>query len=254
MDRKRQLQRIYQKYNRRQYVDPDPLLFLYDYPDIHDREIVGLIASSLAYGRVAQILKSVRHILDAVTPHPRKFFEKSTPSAIKKVFRGFKHRFTTDDEMASLLIGVRSVLREHGSLNAYFLRGFSRNDENVLGALGPFVKGLRCDSEHLLPCPERGSACKRLNLYLRWMVRKDAVDPGGWQGIPKSRLIVPLDVHMARIGTAIGLTKRKSPDIKMALEITEAFRRISPKDPVKYDFALTRFGIRDNMNAGDVLK
>jgi uncharacterized protein (TIGR02757 family) len=104
------------------------------------------------------------------------------------------------------------------------------------------------DCGRLLADPRDKSACKRLNLYLRWMVRRDDVDPGGWEGVRPAQLVVPLDVHMHRIGRALGLTQRQQADCRTALEVTEAFRKISPEDPVKYDFALTRLGIRDDTN------
>lgn len=134
----------------------------------------------------------------------------------------------------------------------------SNDAETVLPALDAFVTELTAVFEgkpvSLLPAPAKGSACKRLNLYLRWMVRKDNVDPGGWDGIPASRLVVPLDVHMHRISSSLGLTARKAADIKTAIEITRAFRKISPEDPVRYDFCLTRLGIRDDLDPAQFLE
>lgn len=239
---------LYRQYNRRKYVRPDPLQFLYDYPEVRDREIVGLIASSLAYGRVAQILKSVKRVLDIMGTAPRDFLDDHTLKTLLRLFNGFKHRFTTHDEIADLLTGIKRVVQEYGSLNECFVAGFDGGDKNVVGALEQFVDELNCSGNYLIPSPRRGSACKRLNLYLRWMVRKDAVDPGGWMGVPKDKLIVPLDTHMAKIGKKLKLTSRTSADMKMAIEITESFKKMAPKDPVKYDFALTRFGIRSDMS------
>lgn len=248
------LDRLYKQYNRRRYVSPDPLQFLYDYDDKADREIVGLVASSLAYGRVAQILKSVQKVLDITTDRPREYLLGSSPASIRKALRRFKHRFTTDEDMTDLLLGVRRVVKEYGSLNECFLAGYKKGDDTVLGALTGFVGKLACGGVHMLPDPGRGGACKRLNLFLRWMVRKDAVDPGGWNGISKRALIVPLDVHMARIGCGMGMTLRRTTDMKMALEITAFFGRMSPDDPVKYDFVFTRFGIRNDMTYEDLSK
>lgn len=214
-------------------------------------EIVGLVASSLAYGRVAQILKSVQAVLNVLTDHPHEYLQQASPRAIRKSVKGFKHRFTTDADMADLLVGIKSVLKEYGSLNDCFLSGLNKKDENILTALSAFVDTFGGGS-YLLPHPDGGSACKRLNLFLRWMVRKDAVDPGAWSGVAKRQLIVPLDVHMGRIGRDFGMTARKTAGMKMALEITACFREISKSDPVKYDFALTRFGIRDDMDVSDL--
>ncbi|MFO7870019.1 MAG: TIGR02757 family protein [Kiritimatiellia bacterium] len=241
---KAELERIYRKYNRRKYVIPDPLQFLYAYSEVRDREIAALIASSLAYGRVTQIVNSVQKALAVAGPSPRKFIEETAPREIDRRLAHFTHRFTTGVHLAGMLKRVRKVLRRYGSLNRCFLEGLDTSEETVLPALAEFVRRLDCRDNYLLPDPRRGSACKRLNLFLRWMVRKDTVDPGGWRGVPAAMLIVPLDTHMAAKGRELEITDRKAPDIKMALEMTAFFRSLCPGDPVKYDFALTRPGIR----------
>lgn len=241
----RTLECLYAQYNNRKYVHPDPLEFLYSYDDIKDREVVGLIASSLAYGRVAQILKSTSSVLEKMEPSPYLYCKKATLRFLKKEFCGFKHRFTTGEDIAGLLYGIGKSLREFGSLEECFLNGYSPADEHLTGAMEKFSKNI-CPAAggrfSLLSSPKDGSACKRLNLFLRWMVRNDDVDPGGWD-IPRSKLIVPLDRHMFTISHRIGFTKRKSADLKTAIEITKKFAMFSPGDPVKYDFALTRSGI-----------
>jgi uncharacterized protein (TIGR02757 family) len=161
-------------------------------------------------------------------------------------FAGFKHRFTTGEEVAALVRAAAGLQERHGTLGARFASLVDPGDETVVPALGQFVRELgggACDGSSLLPVPERGSACKRLHLFLRWMVRKDEVDPGGWVGVPRSKLVVPLDTHMHRIGRALGFTRRRQADLKAALEITEAFRQVDPEDPVKYDFAIIRLGV-----------
>jgi uncharacterized protein (TIGR02757 family) len=244
---------LYARLNRREYVHPDPLEFLYAYDDVRDREIVGLVASSLAYGRVAQILKSVAAVLSAM-PHPAKFVGSSTRESLAKRFRGFKHRFTTGDDMALMLYGARRAIERHGSLEACFMSGLGASDPTIVPGLTRFVGELSLGQDpcrnYLLPSPAAGSACKRLNLYLRWMIRSDAVDPGGWAGVSAAKLLVPLDTHMHRFCTQLAMTARKQADLAAAVEITDAFRRIAPADPVKYDFALTRLGIRSDMDPG----
>jgi uncharacterized protein (TIGR02757 family) len=251
------LDNIYKQYNRRELVTPDPLQFLYDYENINDREIAGLIASTLAYGRVKQILKSISIILEKLGPSPSLFLKKHSPGDIKRAFRFFKHRFTTGDDISLLFAGIKSIINKYGSLYVCFKSGINIGDHTVIPALKIFVDHFRnnkCLNEgYLLPSPERGSACKRLNLYLRWMIRKDEVDPGGWDKIPSSMLVIPLDTHMYKIGYELGFTSRKQADLKAALEITEGFRNFSPEDPVRYDFALTRFGIRDDLQIGHLL-
>ena len=249
------LELLYRRLNRREYVHPDPLEFLYRYDDPRDREVVGLVASSLAYGRVAQILASVERALGPLGDSPARFIEDASAGKLRKLFAGFRHRFTTGDELAAMLAGAARLAEEHGSLGGAFAEFMSPGDETVLPALGRFTRELSSAGDlgrcHLVPDPRRGSACKRLLLYLRWMVRRDAVDPGGWDLVPASKLVVPLDTHMFRLCRAMGLTARKGADIRAALEVTAAFRGLAPDDPVRYDFALTRLGINPDVSASD---
>jgi uncharacterized protein (TIGR02757 family) len=151
-------------------------------------------------------------------------------------------------------MGVRGCLLGHGSLNRAFASGFSPEDPTVLPALSAFIRQLRRHGEtgYLTADPCLNSACKRNHLFLRWMVRQDAVDPGGWTGIPASRLLVPLDTHMHAVGLMLGFTRRRQADLRTVLEVTDGFRRLCPEDPVRWDFCLTRFGIRKEMDPGDL--
>lgn len=246
------LEPIYARYNKREFVHPDPLEFLYKYREVEDRELAALVASSLAYGRVASILKSVSSVLRQMGDSPRDFVVSAASSQMTKSLGGFRHRFATGEHVVSMLNGARKLIEEYGTLNAAFVAMCSESDATVIPALTRFVDSLSSADAHLVPDPARGSACKRLNLFLRWMVRKDQVDPGGWTGIQPSRLVVPLDTHMARIGVLLGLTSRRTASLKMAMEITAGFRRICPEDPVKYDFALTRYGIRNELDFEDL--
>lgn len=238
---------MYEKYNHQQYVHPDPVEFLYNYALPEDREIIGFLASALAYGRVQQIHNSVSSVLQVMGSSPLHFLLHTPWGSLRKMFAGFSHRFARGDNLAALLVGAGGLVARHGSLQAAFLSGYSEKDDNVLPALSNFAEALvaaaPADPGHLLALPDRGSACKRLNLYLRWMVRQDAVDPGGWHQIPTSHLIIPLDTHMHRLGLQLGFTHRKQGNMITALEVTEGFKAISPHDPVRYDFILTRLGV-----------
>jgi uncharacterized protein (TIGR02757 family) len=249
------LEALYSRLNRREYVHPDPLEFLYKYDDPRDREVVGLVASSLAYGRVAQILASVERVLDRLGPRPARLIADASADELRASLAGFRHRFTTGDEVAAMLFGAGRLAREHGSLGGAFVSFMSPDDETVLPALGRFTCELSSRGDlgacHLVPDPARGSACKRLLLYLRWMVRRDAVDPGGWEGVPAAKLIVPLDTHMFRLCRAMGFITRRQANARAALEATAAFRAIMPDDPVRYDFALTRLGINPEVKISD---
>jgi uncharacterized protein (TIGR02757 family) len=242
------LEEIYRRLNRPGTIGHDPVGFLRGHADLGDREIVGLVAATLAYGRVRQINASVAEALERLGPEPARAARDR--ARLEAAFEGFKHRFTTGGEVAELLDGAARLQARYGSLGARFASLVEPSDDTTVPALARFVGELRvegaCEGSSLLPEPSRGSACKRLHLFLRWMVRRDAVDPGGWDGVPRSKLVVPLDTHMHRIGRELGFTRRKQADLRAALEITAALREFCPEDPVKYDFALTRLGIEAN--------
>lgn len=255
----KKLDSIYMKYNKRKYVDPDPLLFLYEYPDIRDREIAGLVAACLAYGRVEMIMKTLGLVLKKMGNSPYEYITGSREKDIDKHCEGFKYRFAKENHLSCLLKGIKGVILEYGSLENCFCTGIFRTsigneDKTILSGLGLLYRELNRAGiiGHLLADPQKTSACKRSHLFLRWMVRKDAVDPGGWDSVSPGQLIVPLDTHMYSIGKMLGFTNRKSPDKICAIEITNGFRKIFKQDPVKYDFSLTRFGIRRNMDMDDL--
>lgn len=246
-------EKLYSEYNKRVYVSPDPLQFLYDYGNARDREIVGLVASSLAYGRVAQILKSVRKVLDVLGPSPAAYLAEAERGELGEKLSGFVHRFTGEGELLSFLCCVKTALERYGSLENLF---FDKPGDDAWTLAENFVTSLTAcggrDSMYLLPNPARGSACKRLWLFLRWVGRSDEVDPGGWNRLTPDKLYVPLDTHMFNICTKLGLCTRKSADRRASEEITGAFRVVCPEDPVRYDFALTRFGIRNDMTVPEL--
>lgn len=223
-----------------------------------DREVAALVASGLAYGRVNQILKSVKRALSPMGESPRTYIESRSRFEMERDFSFFKHRFTGGKDLVDLLRGMRELCLSHGDLQSAFLSG-DRDCRTYVPTLDGFLEELgQCSGaagKNSLICrPSDGSACKRHWLFLKWMVRFDAVDPGGWDRCDPARLVIPLDTHMHRIGLALGFTKRKSADLKAALEVTEAFAALFPKDPTRCDFALTRFGIRGDLEIADLLE
>ncbi len=246
-------EKIYETNNRREYVSPDPLQFLYGYGDSVDREAVGLIASGLAYGRVAHILKSVARVLDTLGPHPAEYLKNASRRDHEAALRGFVHRFTGCGEMCAFLDALGTALREYGSIENLFLSGWRGDMADAMENFSlAFCRYAGSENLYLLPRPPIGSACKRMALFLRWMVRSDGVDPGGWRGVSPADLIIPLDTHMFNISSTLGLCSMKSAGGKAAVEITRNFKDISPDDPVKYDFALTRYGIRGEMTVEEL--
>ena len=237
------LEDYYRKYNRPEYISTDPVEFVHQYASLEDREIVGFIASCLAYGRVAQI-RAISRVLEITGPDPSYFLKTSRPKDFQVLFSGFCHRFCKDENMASLMTAMQALLKKYGGLEQAFADGFDSSGKTVLSGLTPFYEKIRRAAQdgvsHLVADPSKKSACKRLNLFLRWMVRNDEVDPGGWTCVSPAQLLVPLDVHMQRICRSFAFTSSKQANMKSALEVTKAFGAIIPEDPVRYDFALTR--------------
>jgi uncharacterized protein (TIGR02757 family) len=246
-DQQAKLETLYRQYHRRAYIGSDPLAFVYRYQANDDREVVGLIAALLAYGNVKAIAGGIEAVLDRLGERPAQMLAGARPADLRRQFRNWRYRVTDGATMAGLLIAVRRVRREHGSLNALFREGLHDQAADVLPAATQFVQQLRGAAghplDHLLPDPARQSACKRLMLYLRWMVRRDAIDPGVWQGVHPRLLIAPVDTHLHRVGRDFGWTRRKQANLATAREITAALREHCPHDPLRYDFALTRPGI-----------
>lgn len=242
------LEEIYIKFHHRHFVQPDPLQFLYNYSHIKDREIVGLIASSLALGRVKSIIEAIKKVLDKL-PSPYMDLTSLTEIDLISLFEDFKYRFYNHFDLINLLLAIKRIIIQYGSLNECFIAGYSEEDETILPALSYFIRELSKENPlKMLANPEKGSSCKRLQLYLRWMVRDDDIDPGGWTGISKSKLIIPLDTHIFKVSKLINLTNRNDTGMKTALEITDNLRKYDTEDPVKFDFSLTRPGIHPNLD------
>ena len=249
------LERLYKKYNRFELIEPDPLQFVYRYSKPRDMEVAAFLSAALAYGRVAQIEKSLNNLLNRLGKHPFEFVVNFNDSK-RDILTDFKHRFTSGEDIADLLELLRKVISEHGSIESFFALGYNQSDENIIPALsrfcsrilGEYGKGYSKGLSYLLCQPENGSACKRLNLFLRWMVRSDEVDTGLWKSIAPAKLIVPIDVHMGRLCRILGFYDSKTVSLSAAIKITKAFAEIQVNDPVKYDFALSRVGIVKSCN------
>ncbi|MFP3938220.1 MAG: TIGR02757 family protein [Phycisphaerae bacterium] len=251
------LETLYGRYNRRELAYPDPVSLVLPYEHVRDREVAGLLAASLAYGRVTQIHRSVSTVLQRLGESPAETVQAQPPARLRRRLGNFTHRFQTADDVAGLLAGIGGVLRRFRSLEACF-KAHLPADGGVVDGLKGLVGELHRQGAdgcgHLLADPAKGSACKRLHLFLRWMVRHDAVDPGGWDDSLTGELLIPLDVHMHRICMALGATGRKSADLRAAMEATEAFRRVRPDDPTRYDFALARMGMEGDRDPAAALE
>ncbi len=250
------LDSAYEKFNKPEYVHPDPLELVLRYRAASDREVAGIIASALALGTVKGILSGASDALSLLGPSPARTIDELGPSGLRRVFAGFRYRFFSGDDLSAFLAGVATVRGARGSLGSR-IAALSRkeNDGTILPALSALAEEIaraapRSYKSSLFPSPEDGSACKRPLLWLRWMARKDDVDPGPWRRGLEPLLVVPLDTHMERVGRSLGLLARKGSGLASALELTSSFRLVMPDDPARYDFALTRPGINPCLDAG----
>jgi uncharacterized protein (TIGR02757 family) len=246
------LERLYREADWVARADLDAIRHPRRYPDPADREIVALLASCMAYGRVDLFSPWVEWALSRMGDSPARFVVDFDRAKHGRAFDGFHYRFNRACDLVAFCVAVQRILVGHGSLGAFFAAGYSPADPNIGHALERFVDGfldpdlsavfprnrLSYGYRHWFPRPSTGGACKRLNLFLRWMVRREPPDFGLWTEIPPSTLLMPVDTHIENMARSIGLTRRRTRNWKMAEEITARLRTLDPQDPVKYDFAL----------------
>lgn len=249
-DLKSKLEYHYKQFGRER-LSPDPLEIPHRFTDARDIEIAAFFAAKFAYGAVSQIIKNVNDLLSRLDDQP--FRVLSQTEDLEERISGFYYRFYSTEDVISLLYAIRHIINEKGSLKGLFLEGFNRNHllrEGIQHFSNCFIQFAQKEGRltrgfaHFFPLPDKGSACKRMNLFLRWMVREDELDFGFWKEIGKENLIIPLDLHIARISKEIGLTTRNDSSWKTAEEITMKLREFDPYDPVKYDFALCHISMR----------
>lgn len=250
---KHRLDYHYKAFDKTQ-ISPDPLQFLHLFNDYKNIEAMGFIASVFAYGNVKQIVNTLDKIVAASGNNPYGFITGFSKNHSQKL-KGIKHRFYTEEDITTFFYTLGKIYKKHGSLKNLFLKFYKEDDPNLKSAINEFSKyfissieneegHLSAGTRFMFPLPALGSACKRINLFLRWMVRKDDLDFGLWSDIPTSKLIIPVDTHVARVCQALGLTKTKNVSWKMAEEITGNLAMFDPIDPVKYDFAICHIGMR----------
>jgi uncharacterized protein (TIGR02757 family) len=260
------LDRLYRDYNREESAS-DPVHRVRPFADPRDREVAGFCAAALAFGRVASVLNTIDTLFRIMGPRPSEYVRQLDPGAKHPELRGMVHRWIRGEDILALLWMLRQMLEHSGSIEAFFLAGDSAERTgdspaapDVSAALDSFsTRALALDIRraygrvpkrpgvcYFFPRPSAGSACKRLNLFLRWMVRHDEVDLGVWTGLSPARLIVPLDTHVIRLGRCLRLTRYVSPGWKMAADVTASLRDLDAADPVRFDFSICHVGM---MNA-----
>ncbi|MGZ5432114.1 MAG: TIGR02757 family protein [Thermoanaerobaculia bacterium] len=257
-------------------IEPDPLQLVLRFDDPLDQEVAGLIAAAFAYGRADIIVANIGVVLARMKPSPFRYLQTLDRSEATKRFAGFAHRFHKTPDLVDFLLCLARVIDEHGSIGALFEQCYDADAPDIAPSLSRFVRSVipsgvegpgragrqaRASSptrpgpsldarddralRYLLTDPQDGSACKRMNLFLRWMVRRTPPDLGLWTFVDPAKLVIPLDTHVHRIATFLGLSERKSGDWKTARALTDTLVRFDAADPVRYDFALCRLGILD---------
>jgi uncharacterized protein (TIGR02757 family) len=256
MNLKQRLDYHYKAFDKSQ-ISPDPLQFLHLYTDEKDIEVIGFIAAVFAYGNVKQIINTLNKFVEISENKPHEFIASFSSHKRDERLKTFYHRFYFPEDVLNLFLVLEKTYNEYGSLKNLFIEFYKPDDKNIKNALSGFShhfideiksltkkENLSRGARFMFALPELGSACKRKNLFLRWMIRNDELDFGIWSEIPKSKLIIPVDTHVARICQRLKLTTRKNVSWKMAEEITENLRKFDNEDPVKYDFAICHIGMR----------
>ena len=218
-----------------------------------NKELVAFICAIFAYGKVDQIKKSVFKILKPMGKNPLKWLKDTTPNTIYKTYKGWKHRFNNHQDLYDLLVLLRHIYLKSESIEKYFK---PKKSESAFLFLNRFMDGFldlnprvkpkihkKKSFKYLFPKPSNGSACKRLNLYLRWMVRESEMDLNLWNSFDKKNLVIPLDTHVMRQSIKLGITNRKTASWKTALDITNFLKKLDPLDPTRFDFAICHIGI-----------
>ncbi len=251
------LDRFYREYDFAGRIAHDPIRFPHRYREPHDIEVAAFLASSLAYGKVELFSAVLEKIFGIMGEHPYEFVLDFDVKKHGEMFAGIKYRFNENSDLLALLFLLRALLKKHRSIEKALKAHYRKDDQNIGGALAGLMSSFRGTDtsavygtdlrpyglRQFFPSPADGSACKRANLFLRWMIRDRDIDFGLWKGIPGNKLVIPLDTHIARISRCLGLTHRRSQDWKTAVEITRSLAGLDPEDPLKYDFALCHHGI-----------
>ena len=262
------LDRLYRQFDRSGRVS-DPIERVRPFTNPADAQIVAFCAAGLAFGRVASIVAAIDALLDVMGPSPSAFVRRFEPERDGPGLEHLGHRWMSGKDLVALVWILRQMLDAAGSLEQFFVDGDTPSSPDIGTGLDSFCERAReLDVRRVygraagrpgvhgfFARPSDGSACKRLNLFLRWMVRHDAIDLGIWRRISPSRLVIPLDVHVVRVGQCLRLTNYRSPGWRMAADITTSLRTLDPDDPVRYDFALCHLGMLNlcgfNQPAGD---
>lgn len=237
------------EYNQLDFITDDPIQIPHIFSRKEDIEIAGFLTATIAWGQRKSIIKNAQKLMDLMYNSPYWFITSNISEEDKTALRQFVHRTFNGDDCLFFIESLRNIYLNHGGLEAVFTEGYKK-DNTIFSALKHFrnvflsVPHQKRVEKHLSDVTANSGA-KRLNMFLRWMVRSDdtGVDFGLWKNIPASALMLPLDVHTGNVGRELDLLQRKQNDWKAVEEITANLRRFDPNDPIKYDFALFGTGV-----------
>ncbi len=239
---KNKLDTLYRAYNKIEFIRYDPIKYVHEFENQTEKELIGLISSSFSFGRVTQIFKAMDSLLDIFHKAPLKYVLTLKKRPDKKLL-SFKYRFVTGMDIFHLLLSAKRIIEGYGSIGKFVSKKYKR--DGFLDLVDQTIKEFQ-GVNYLIPSSLKNSACKRLLMFFRWMVRNDNIDLGLWEFISPKELVIPLDTHIFRTSKELGFTVKRSASLSTAIEITDNLKRYSADDPVRYDWALSHIGIIEN--------
>lgn len=242
------LEALHDKYNCEEFIDSDPISIPHSFSADNDREVAGFLAATIAWGNRKAIVKSARRMMECMDYAPYDFVLNAAESDLESL-RSYVYRTFNGNDFVDFIRALQRICREYGTIGTLFQDSYVRHKD--MAAVLSEVRREFFSIDHSDHCTkhfssiDKGAACKRLNMYLRWFVRRDnrGVDFGSWTKIPMSALYLPLDVHSGNMARELGLLTRRQNDWKATVEVTQTLKKFSAEDPVKYDFALFGAGV-----------
>lgn len=242
---KNELDKLAKKYETKEFFYDDPIGIPNRFDDKKDKELAAFISSLVAYGRRDVFIKKLNQLFNIAQNEPYNFIINFEP----KILGNFNYRFGKTEDFVQIFEILKKLYIDDGGLEKLFKYGYSSSNNMFIPITDYFYSRAKNPEafgfKFMIPDARKGSAMKRMCMFLRWMVRKGEVDFGIWDFMPASDLLIPLDTHVARISRKMGLLKRNANDYKAVIELTQNLKKFDPFDPVKYDFAIFGYGVNN---------